>query len=427
MRRVLFIAYLYPPIANSGTRRSIEFVNHLPDTGWTPTVLTVADPPPAVCDPTLLDDIRPGICVERAPLVTDLWANHLSRWVPASCQQRVRDGLQWRLKRLFTFPDGVAAWRQPAVKRALALHQEHPFDLVYATGWPWTSFCIALDLSRLTGLPYVLDYRDPWRSSGTVEWEADGRLQKWFGPRVERSAAQRASAVVTTTGTLAEVIGQSVGRDDLQCITNGFEPTDFNDLPRSPDDGFVRIAYTGVWRPGYGPDLLYRALKRAKDQGLPGLERLRVTVAGFRPGPASEYGIEDIVTELGPVPHAQALVLMSQADVLFLPVSQGFYAMASLPGKLFEYIGSRRPILAAALAHSEVARVLFDVGGSLRLEPDDELGVLDVLRRLCTTGDISIPMPLRPARLMRYTRASTARQLGSVFDGVMETRHDRRP
>ena len=81
MRRVLFIAYLYPPIANSGTRRSLSFVNHLPDHGWQPLVLTLADPPVGVCDKTLLSEVREGTSIHRVPLGSALMAQRMSRVV----------------------------------------------------------------------------------------------------------------------------------------------------------------------------------------------------------------------------------------------------------------------------------------------------------------------------------------------------------
>ncbi len=172
MRRVLFIAYLFPPIANSGTRRSLSFANHLPDHGWEPTVLTLADPPPKTCDAALLGEIRAQTQVERTPS----WAHYASARLARLCapvkrRRSVADALDWRLDRLFQVPDPVASWYPKAVARGLELHRQAPFDLVYASGWPWTAFLVARAIGLKTGRPYVLDYRDMWRPSGTHEWE----------------------------------------------------------------------------------------------------------------------------------------------------------------------------------------------------------------------------------------------------------------
>ncbi|WP_164884996.1 glycosyltransferase [Rubrivivax rivuli] len=425
MRRVLFIAYLYPPIANSGTRRSIEFANHLPDNGWEPVVLTISNPDsrPDRYDPELLSDVRAGTRVERAPLATEAWAQRLGALLPAPMGTRVAASLAWRLPALWKVPDDVAAWRSSAAALGIKLHREQPFDAIYASGSPWTSFLVARDISRATGVPYVIDYRDMWSPSGDAPWEQETRLQRRFRPHLERKTARDAAAVVTVTKALVENIGARVGRDDLRCITNGFEPADFAGLPQPVDDGKVRVSYTGVWRMGYGPELLYRALRLAKLRQAPWLDCLAVDAAGFKPGPAHEFGIEDRVTEHGRVSHAQALGMMGRSNAVFLPVSEGFYASASLPGKLFEYIGSQRPIIAAAPANSEVARVLDDVGGAWRLERDDEEGLLAVLQSLCTDGAYTGFTPRRSERLITYTRAATARQLADVLDEVQARPH----
>ena len=110
MKKVLFIAYLYPPIANSGTRRSLEFVNHLPDNGWEPIVLTVANPAPKVCDPSLLNEVRPGTRVERVPQWSDIAAEKIATafgWF--GDRHRLVDGLKWRIERFFQIPDDCAA------------------------------------------------------------------------------------------------------------------------------------------------------------------------------------------------------------------------------------------------------------------------------------------------------------------------------
>lgn len=418
MRSLLFIAYMYPPFANSGTRRSLEFANHLPDYGWQPTVVTLDQPKPRDRDEKLLDEVRPGTTILRVGHRGERWARSLSRLVPQRHRERVAAGLAWRLNSLWPLPDDVASWRAEAVDAAVRAHREHRFDAILATGSPWTSLLVAYDVARRTGLPYVLDYRDQWRPSGTVAWDTETRLQSWFNPWLEKRAASKASAIVTVTPSLAQALVADTGRTGIECITNGYEPRDFANPPPRPDDGLFRVSYTGVWRPGYGPDLLYEAVRELKQRKAPGLERLRVDTAGFEPGPAVKFGVQEIIHEHGRVPHEKALRLMTDADCVFLPVSGGVYARTSLPGKLFEYLGSGRPILAATLPDSEVARVLGDVGGGLQIGPDDLEAAVAALGSFCAGRGLVGFTAQRPERLETYTRASTARQMASVLDRV---------
>lgn len=424
MKKVLFIAYLYPPIANSGTRRSLEFVNHLPDSGWEPIVLTVANPPSNSCEPSLLDEIRPGTRVERVRLWSDIAAEKIATVFGIFMDRnRVANGLRWRIERFFQIPDDCVAWRSTAIQHAIALYERERFDAIYATGWPWTSFLIAAEVSKKTGCPFVIDYRDLWKPSD-AEWDKHTRLQKWIQPHLERKILRNASAVITTTPSFAKMLENDGARDKAVCITNGFDPDDFSGatVSREPgEDYHVKITYTGVWRPGYGPDNLYAAIRHLKDKKSPCLARLKATVAGFPPGRAREYEIEDIVEELGQVTHSRAVELMTSANALYLPVSKGLYEKASLPGKLFEYLGSNRPIIASSQPDSEVTAILCSVGGNCVVAPGDIEKLGDVIEKLCAT-DGSTPFSERiPGAVSRYERSSLTKELAALLEKISKT------
>jgi len=418
MRRVLFIAYLFPPVPNSGTRRSLSFANHLPDCGWEPLVLSWAPDPDTRLEPELLAELRPGTRVERVPLQSRARAQRWLGWLPRRWRKRGVDAMAWRLRERATVPDLAAGWLPLAVERAMQMHRDVGFDAIYASGWPWTAFLIAREVSRRTGKPYLIDYRDQWTPSGDMPWEHASPLQLRENPRLERLVAADAAAVVTVTRALVSSIGRDCGRDDLHLITNGFETADFAADVAPADDDLLRISYTGVWRDGYGLDDLYAAIARLKAAGHAELARLQVRTAGFAPGRAAQMGIADWVEELGPVPHARAVELMKQSRLLYLPVPSGYYATASLPGKLFEYLACGRPILAVVPQHSEVAQVLGDVGGGMRVEPGD----IDALAQALLSwlrGEAGVRSP---QGIERFSRAATTRRLAQVLDGIADGR-----
>jgi hypothetical protein len=422
MKKVLVIAYLYPPIFNSGTRRSLEFVNHLPDNGWQPVVLTVADPAPKECDSTLLDEVRPGTRIERAPLWGAWIGNRLGSALSFLVEKnRVAKAVEWRVAQRWNVPDGCASWIPTAVAKAVQLHATEAFDVIYASGWPWSSFLVAEKVSRITGVPFVIDYRDLWKPA-EVEWDKSTWWQRRINPYLERRVLRRASGVIATTKSFLGLLPQQHLPQNQFAITNGF---DLDDFPGSEPAaaGPVRIVYTGVWRPGYGPDDLYAAIKLLQAQGLPTLSRLKVVVAGFPAGPAKEHGVEEYVEELGRVSHAQAIALMSGASALYLPVSKGVYEHASIPGKLFEYLGSGRSIIASAQARSEVASTLEQVGGARRVDPGDIAALGKVLEQLCNGQDSNIFSERNPSELAMYTRSSLTTKLSLALASVV--RHPR--
>jgi hypothetical protein len=104
--------------------------------------------------------------------------------------------------------------------------------------------------------------------------------------------------------------------------------------------------------------------------------------------------------------------------VLYLPVSKGLYEYASIPGKLFEYLASGRPVLASALGHSEVAATLNHVGGALRLEPGDVGALAGVLERLCQVGAGGLFSTRDGEALASYKRGNLTKQLSQALDAV---------
>lgn len=415
LRNVLFLTYLFPPIANSGTRRSLEFANRLPDLGWTPLVVSGV-PDADERDDALLAELRAGISVTRVPLAADRLGQRLGSLLGS---RRLGDGLAWRVRALWTVPDYCASWQRGAVAAALQLHRTRGFDVIYASGWPWSSFKAAERISRLTGRPFVLDYRDLWHGTDAEFDQARGifrLLPSQVG--LETRLLSKASAVTTTTDSFAHMLSLQGGGRPVHVITNGFARTDFAHFgaPAELTPGRpVHVSYTGIWRLGYGPDDLYAAISLLK-QRRPDLKHaLRVTMAGFKPGRAQDQGIADIVTELGRVSHEQALQIMKDSDALYLPVSSGVYEHASLPGKIFEYVGSGRRIITSAEEGSEVRRLLAAVGHYCAVLPKDVQGLTHVLASLINRRH-SDDFGVRNLQATeRYERSSQAAALAEVL------------
>jgi glycosyltransferase involved in cell wall biosynthesis len=224
---------------------------------------------------------------------------------------------------------------------------------------------------------------------------------------------------VTTTKAFAAVIGKQLGREDVEVVPNGFEPADFVAREKTRDESVFRIAYTGVWRKGYGLDDLYSAIALLKTQEHPALHRLKVDAAGFEPGEAIRYGVDNWVTEHGKVSHADAISIMANASLLYMPLPQGFQGRAALAGKHFEYLGSGRPILISATADSETASLVTELGGAIAVEPGDIVGLAQLIATGLSLGgfveDVLDVPPVDKVALERYSRRSTAFALAQIL------------
>lgn len=425
LKKVLFIAYLFPPISNSGTQRSLKFANNLPEFGWEPIVVTLDHSGSKYMQSELMEEVRDTTKIERVPLWGDWAARKIaSLFAFVFNQERLTKGLSWRIRGIWRIPDEVAFWRPLVVRRAIQIYDEQGFDAIYATGYPWTSFLIAREISIRTGRPYVLDYRDLW-GSFNPGWEKDNKLSGWLENILQRKVIRDAAGVISVTKMLCDYLKTEyadIYKGDVHLITNGFENEEIASVaPHVFDvsDSMINIVYTGVWRPGYSLEEMYCALKRLKNE-LPGLQdKVRLTVAGFPAGEHLEPELEGIVFELGLLGHREALSLMKGADLVFLSVPEGWYSLASLPGKLFEYMGSGTPILASVPGESEVATVLNEVGGAVCVEKGDTGQLAEAVKTIILSGTGTIPKQNSLA-LAKYERKNQAKALSEVLSSAIK-------
>ncbi len=159
-RRVLVIAYYFPPMGLSGVQRTLKFVKYLPKFSWRPTVLTVEPRGYYAKDESLMRDLdNPEITVVRT---APAGPGKLSRKdIVELPPERMRKTLS-RFSDVLFIPDNKVGWISDAVKRALQLHKENPFDLIFSTAPPFTDFLIGAAVKAKINKPLVLDYRDPW-------------------------------------------------------------------------------------------------------------------------------------------------------------------------------------------------------------------------------------------------------------------------
>lgn len=417
MKRVLVIAYLFPPIANSGTQRPLKFTKYLGQHGWQPTVMTAAQFDGQRTDPGLLEEMPAGLEVIRVPMLNERIADTIRKiGLHTRLANRIADGVRWRWQARVTGPDMFALWRPTATRAALELFRTQPFDAIYATGYPWTSLVIGRDVSRATGRPLIADFRDPWASEDLYR---DHRAPHEEEIALERSVVEQASSVLTVSATFTRRLRASypdLADAKFQTITNGFDPEDIA-LPvqERPSGGRFRIAFAGVWKEGYNPAPLYDVIEwlmRSQPELLNGVELI---AAGFPPGEAHRRGLSEYIREVGVLPHRDAVALMHSADLLFMTNASGARQQLAVPGKLYEYLATGKPVLALTDPDGDAARTLRRVGGGVSVSPDDPGELLELMRKLCRERRLDVPA-LNQEVLAGFGRPQLTGRLAALLD-----------
>ncbi len=426
-RRVLVIAYYFPPMGLSGVQRTLKFVKYLSEFGWHPTVLTVDPRGYFAKDDTLLAELEgKNVTVVRTPASgpAALLGKKDVVEIPAEWKRKLLS----RLSDTFFIPDNKIGWRRKAVARAIALHGETPFDLIFATAPPFTAFLIGRQVKKVINRPLVFDYRDPWVDYPFRFYPTP--LHKLFNIRLERKALSASSHVITTNRRVKEQIlrrHRFLTYHDIDIISQGFDRADFppagRAAPRKNDSApggerRMRITYAGVFWEDRVPDYFLQALHDlfAEKPRLRG--RIEAVFVGkFRDENlkiVARLGLQDTVRVLGYLPHRDCVREICASDVLWMTVGDD----VGSPGKVYEYIGAGKPIL-GLVPEGYLKATILEAGG-VTVPPRDVVAIKTALEEYL---DLHEKRRLKGPRLdivEKYDRLTLTGTLAKLFESLFE-------
>lgn len=413
------LSYHYPPLGGSGSMRVLRFTRYLPEHGWRPVVLSVARGGNEPRDPGLLEQVPPEAEVHRVGcLEPDDFANTWDR--PA--QKIVRN--LFKTFDFVLFPDDRALWIGPASRKAERLAAEVGAAAIWATGPPFSTMVAGLRVHRRTGLPLILDFRDDWTGFND-RFRSRGPRRQAREVALERECLQAASAVVSVTPGIVEALRErrppGMAEDRFHLLPNGFDPAHFT-LPPPPREspGGFRIVYAGSLYANRSPGPFLDGLRRWLAAHPERRQGLRVRFLG-RVDPALEPLLQapdlaDVLERRAFLPHAESLAQVQSADLLLLIVDQVDQADQIFTGKVFEYLGSGRPILGLVPPGSPLAALLERSGAGFLAAPGDAEAIAAALEAAWIRRE-DPPLP-EPSVLALYdARAQAgvlARLLGSA-------------
>jgi glycosyltransferase involved in cell wall biosynthesis len=377
--RILIVAHAFPPLNAIGSHRSYSWARFWRDEGHEIHVLT-----PSKHDIDGMMDLErdlSGIRVYEVPYLP-LRASH-----PGSVPTRTHSAVgRWEWLKTTTrrarfslamFGDPRLLAYRPLVRKGMDILHEANFDFIIASSPPEVCFFVARTLSRRTGVPWVADFRDLWFRDMRLY---QSRLASWLSGPVNLWLVNCAAVLVTVSRGLRDRLSEHVGRDVLISY-NGFFEADRIAVSdgQVKKDGKLHIVYTGRIYPGRrDPEPLFRAIRSLRSKGYDPKNRIIVDFYGFDDpglrGLVRTYDLEKSVSLHGFVPYSQSMAMQHAADVLLFLDWTEVQAEGVLTGKLFEYLGTGRPILSLGLRKdSEAAHLIAEAGCGVTLTTDEEI------------------------------------------------------
>ena len=419
MKRVLLIAFHFPPLNfSSGLQRPLSLARYLPAHEWQPAVLTASATAYESADASSLAVLPDDLSVVRASALDAARHLAIAGWYPG-----------W-----LGIPDRWSSWFPCAVWAGLGLIRRFQPDVLWSTYPLATTHLVGLVLHRISGLPWVADFRDPMVEQIDGEWFPENQQVRRARLWVERRVARHATAVTFCTGTARQIYLERYPERQpgqvAEVIANGFDPEPFalaealpsSRRPGAAMHGGLLLVHSGMLYPGpdRDPGAFLTALLALRSSGeLPANLRIVLRATGYdktyQPV-IDRLQLNDLVELAPPIGYRAALREMLDADGLLL--FQGHTSNPAVPAKVYEYLRARRPILAMADDAGETAALLRRAGVGRLLPIDDavriEAGLRTFLQNLLTGAE---PV-LAPAAADEYSRVHRVAEFATLFTGL---------
>ncbi|MDD5034235.1 MAG: glycosyltransferase [Methylococcaceae bacterium] len=413
-KRVLMIGFHFPPLkGSSGVQRTLKFCQYLPLFGWKPIVLSASPRAYQSVSSEQMSDIVGELIVERA-FALDA-ARHLS--------------IAGRYPKLLAIPDRWASWFFSGMVSGLRLIRKFQPQIIWSTYPIATAHLIGYGLHRLTGLPWVVDLRDPMAQEGYPEDPLIWKSFKWIEDRIARDAA---AICFTSFGAIDYFREQHAGiaASKLVLLENGYDEENFvtaekliHPLPQKNPHPLTLVHSGTIYPSERDPRPFFTALSQLKQAGSLDSSSLKIIFRatghdGYLLPLIEASNIQDIIELAPPIPYTEALAEMLTVDALL--ILQAPNCNAQIPAKLYEYIRAGKPILALTDENGDSAKVLtrfpHNMIADITSSHDIACKLLEFLKQL----DQETPNTASQESICTYSRENRTRELASVFDAIMK-------
>ncbi len=365
MKKLLVITYYFPPSGGAGVQRVLKFIKYLREFEIEPVVLTVQNGDFPTRDESLLQDIPSDIKIYRTKIFEPYILYRKLTGKPPDAPVDVNNIPKPGEKRTFAeqlaefvrsnffIPDARIGWLPIAKKHALKIIDIEKIDCLYSSSPPYTTALIAKSLAKKIRLPWIAGFRDPW--TGFLSTPVRYGLAKKIDEHLERSVYQSCD--------IMEVAWAGIGKDfqkkypeidsnKIVHIENGFDDADIPTLTFPRNERFT-ITYTGSMYGKRSPKPFLDAVKSLIAQGDIDPKKIKLNFIG-RFGANllplfEDEGLYGTVEVNGYMPHSESVKALLKSDALLLVVDDAEGSEEIVPGKVYEYIGTSRPVITLAL------------------------------------------------------------------------------
>ncbi len=418
MFKVLVIAYYYPPLGLSGVQRTLKFTKHMQKFGWKPTVITTGKIAYFAYDQSLLEEVEK----------TNIEVVRTEAFNPNSVLKKgvVKMPSTWimkifgRISKTLFIPDNKIFWSRKAAKIAEKLLKKKRYDAIFVSAPPFSSIYKIIKLRDKFNIPLFVDYRDAWLTNQFRFYPTP--LHRYLHKKMEDKVLRIVDRVIVVNRAIKEDLLNEykfLSFKDIDIFTHGFDSEDFEYLKPLPNEHDKMIlTYSGIFYEGITPQYVLKAFKKLALERPDIASNIELHFVGHFKAEnrklVKKLKLESFVKEFGYLTHTETIKQIIYSDILWLMLPNNNKMHNVTPGKLFEYFGTKKPIM-GCLPEGVSKKVLQEYRASFITKPDD---IEEIKNTIIKIYDLYIrkklPVP-DDNYVENYNRIKLTEQLTKIF------------
>jgi len=424
-KKVLIVVYYWPPAGGPGVQRWLKFVKYLSQFEVEPIVYCPSNPIYPQTDDSLVDEIPKNITILKQPInepykLAGLFSKDskmISKGIiPGRNKQNFAQKLMLFVRGNFFIPDARKNWIKPSVRYLTSYIKDHEIHTLITSGPPHSLHMIGLKLKQKTNVHWISDFRDPWTTIGYHKQLKLTQAAKVKHKKLETNVLNTADTVIVTSHVTKKEF-QKLTNKPIKVITNGY------DIIKSKGetlDSQFTIAHIGSFLSKRNPEILWQALNQLVNEHQDFAKQFKLNLVGLVGDEIlksiEKFNLISYVNMVGYVSHKKSIEYQKKAQVLLLIEIDSEETKAIIPGKLFEYLVSYRPIIAIGPSGSDVESIITQTNTG-------DYFYYDALSTLKTkilahfkafkSGDLKV----NPRGVSQYSRKNLTEKLSKVILG----------
>ena len=430
-KKVLIITYYWYPSGGIGVLRCLKIAKYLRQFGWEPIIYTAQNAHYPSIDESNLKDVPKGIEVLKQPIFEPytLYKKFTGKSPDANVNHALvasdkKEGWQHQLavwiRSNFFIPDARAFWIRPSVNFLVNYLKDNPVDAIFSDGPPHSNTRIACLVKQKTGIPWLCDFQDPWTQMDLYE-RLNVSAWAWKKhQKMEQEAFRTANAITIVSDTWKKDL-ENIGAKNVSVLPWGYDEDDFKHANFAPDWKFT-LTHTGLLGEDRNPENLFLAIKELNAE-IPDFGQLfKLQLVGEVDikvrQTAERYKISHLIQYVPQVPRNEALRYIINTQALLLLLNDAGNVLGRIPGKFFEYLASKRPIICLGAVGSDVDKIMRRTDAGISIQYDDKILIKNILSQFFQEYKTKGVIDSRTNQIDEFTSQNITKKVAFLLDEI---------